>query len=121
MSELFFTLQHEWVRFNHQKAFVGLTGKGIDGDVVYIELPEIGQSVAKGEPCATVEAVKSVVDVHAPAAGVVSGINDSVYDDPDVIVKFPKKTWLFYVEYEGDPDTDGLLNEDQYKTMLSQH
>ena len=93
MSELFYTLQHEWIRFNNNKAFVGLTGKGLDGDVVYIDLPEIGQSVTKGEPCATVESVKTVIDVHAPATGIVSGINDTVYDDPDVITNCPKKLW----------------------------
>ena len=117
MSELFFTLQHEWVRFNNSKAFVGLTGKGLKGDIVFVELPEIGQSVVKGEPCATVESVKSVVDVHAPAAGIVSGINDTVFDDPDVITQYPQKTWLFKVDYEGEADTQGLLTEDQYKAM----
>lgn len=117
MNELFYTLQHVWVRFDNNQAFVGLTGKGIEDDVVYIELPEIGQSVSKGEPCAKVESVKSVIDVHAPATGIVSAINDTVYDDPDVVVKFPKKTWLFKVDYEGEPDQDGLLSEKEYKAL----
>lgn len=118
MSELFFTLQNEWVRFNNNKAFVGLTGKGIAGDVVYIELPEIGQSVTKGQPCAKVESVKSVIDVHAPATGIVSAVNDAVYDDPDIVVKFPQMTWLFKVDYEGDPNEDGLLTEKEYKALI---
>ncbi|MDD5017096.1 MAG: glycine cleavage system protein H [Eubacteriales bacterium] len=117
MSELFFTLQHEWVRFNNNKAFVGLTGRGIPGDIVFIELPQIGQQVLKGEPCATVESVKSVIEVHAPAAGTVSGINDTVFDDPDAIVKYPQKTWLFKVDYEGDADKAGLLTEEEYKAL----
>ena len=117
MSELFFTHQHEWVRFNMGKAFIGLTGKGIAGDVVYIELPQIGQCVARGQCCATVEAIKSVTDVHAPATGVVSGINDTVYDDPDIVVKEPLKTWLFKVDFEGDADTNGMLNEREYNAL----
>ena len=117
MSELFFTLQHEWVRFNNHKAFVGLTGRSILGDVVYIELPEVGQEVVKGEACATVESVKSVIDVHAPATGIVSGINETVYDAPDAITVFPQKTWLFWVDYDGDPDFEGLLIEDEYNAL----
>lgn len=117
MSELFFTQQHEWIRFNQNKAFVGLTGKGIAGDVVYVELPKIGQSVMRGEPCAVVESVKSTIDVHAPVTGIVSGINDTVFDDPDIIVKCPKKTWLFKVDYEGEPETSGLLVEDEYNAL----
>ena len=81
-------MQNEWIRFKENQAFVGLTGKGIEGDVVYIELPKIGQSVKRGESCATVESVKSVIDVHAPATGIVSEINDTVYDDPDIVVQF---------------------------------
>ena len=117
VSELFFTLQHEWIRFNNHKAFVGLTAKNISGDIVYIELPQIGQSVEKGEPCATVESIKSVIAVHAPATGVISGVNDTVYDDPDVITRIPQKTWLFKVDYEGEPDTAGLLVEDEYNAL----
>lgn len=117
MSELFFTRQHEWIRFNLGKAFVGLTGKDIVGDVVYIELPDIGRHVEKGEPCATVESLKSVIDVHAPATGIISGINDTVYDDPDAVVKTPYKTWLFKVDYQGKEDTGGLLDEQAYNAL----
>ncbi len=118
MSELFFTLQNEWVRFNNGRAFVGLTGKGIDGDVVYVELPEIGQSVCKGQPCAKVESVKSVMDVHAPATGTVSAVNDAVYDDPDIVVKSPQMAWLFKVDFEGEENRDGLLTEKEYNSLI---
>jgi glycine cleavage system H protein len=117
VSQLFFTLQNEWVRFSNNEACVGLTGKGVTGDVVYIELPEVGKTVIKGEPCATIESVKSIIEVHAPATGVISGINDNVYDDPDMITKFPQETWLFKVVYEGDADIRGLLDERQYKEL----
>lgn len=117
MSELFFTRQHEWVRFNFGKAYVGLTGEGIVGDVVYIELPEVGRHVAKGEVCAGVESIKAMSDVHTPVTGVVSAINDTVYDDPDIIVKAPLKTWLFSVNYQGDADMSSLLGEQAYHTL----
>lgn len=117
MSELYFTESHEWIRFNNGKAFVGLTGKGLYGDVVYIELPVLGTHVTRGESCASVECLKCVMDVHAPATGIVSGINDTVFDDPDVVVKTPLRTWLFKVDYEGEPDYSGLLVESEYELL----
>lgn len=115
MSECYYTAQNEWVRFSNEKALVGLTGKGLSGDIIYIELPDIGQCVSKGLVCACVEAMKSVVEVHAPVAGTVCDINDTVYDDPDMIAKQPERTWLFQIRYEGQPDLDGLLRESEYE------
>jgi glycine cleavage system H protein len=115
VSELFFTRQHEWVRFHMGKADVGLTGKDIVGDMVYVELPEVGRHVEKGEACAAVESVKTMKDVHTPVAGVVSAINDTVYDDPDMIVKTPLETWLFRVDYQEQEDTSGLLDAQAYR------
>ena len=117
MSGLYYTRQHEWVRFINNTAFIGLTGKGLEGDVVYIELPDIGRQVSKGEPCAKVESVKGVISVCSSAAGVIAAVNDTVYDDPDEITRHPLSTWLFKVDCEGEVDTEGLLKEEEYNTI----
>lgn len=118
MSGLYYTRQHEWVCFINQTAFVGLTGKSLLGDVVYIELPETGKRVARGGPCAKVESVKAVSEVCSPVAGVISAVNDAVFDDPDTIAKHPMSTWLFKLDCEGEADTAGLLTEDEYNGMV---
>ena len=113
MAELFFTTGHEWVRLDGPEAAVGVTGNGLYGDVVYIELPEIGRLVEAGEACAQVETVKSVRDVHAPVGGVVTAVNDSVFDDPDVIARQPLDTWLFKLRADGG-GREGLMTQSQY-------
>jgi glycine cleavage system H protein len=117
LSGLYYTRQHEWIRFINHTAFVGLTGKSLQGDVVYIELPEIGKIVGSGEPCAQVESVKATSSVCAPVKGVISAVNDSVYDDPDIIATHPLSTWLFKVDYEGEAEPEGLLTESEYNEM----
>lgn len=117
MSERYYTASNEWVRFYDRFAEVGLTGKGLTGDIVYIDLPQIGQRVKKGESVASVEAVKSVVEVHAPVGGKVCAANDTVLDDPDVIAKQPEETWLFRIKCEEQPDKKGLLAKSEYEQL----
>ncbi len=103
----YLTIQNEWIRLDAQKAAVGLDCRTVKGDVVYIELPVIGLDVQKGELCATVESIKTVSEVHAPVSGVVSAINDAVFDAPDMISQ--EDTWLFMVDFEGEADTSGWM------------
>ncbi len=114
MDGLYYTRQHEWVRFSGRTAYIGLTGKSLQGDVVYIELPVTGKSVGSGEPCARVESVKAITSVCSPVAGFISAVNDSVFDDPDIITRSPLSTWLFKVECEGEAETGELLTESEY-------
>jgi glycine cleavage system H protein len=113
VADLFFTTGHEWIQFGDGEAVVGISGVGLRGDVVYIELPEIGRYVKKGEVCALVETVKSVCDVHAPVTGVVISVNDTVFDDPDIIAKQPMDTWLLKLRM-ADDDTQMLMTATQY-------
>ena len=101
----FLTAQNEWIRLSDCRATVGLDCRTVKGDVVYIELPVIGLDVQKGELCATVESIKAISEVHAPVSGVISAINDSVYDAPDTITQ--EDTWLFAVDFKGEADTSG--------------
>lgn len=109
MSEVYLTPEHEWVRINANSATVGLACHALSSDIVYIELPAIGQTVEKGAVCAMVESVKAVCEVHAPVSGVIAAVNDAVYDDPDAVVK--DKAWLFTVDFEGEPDMGAWQRE----------
>lgn len=113
MADLFFTTGHEWIRLDGFEAAVGITGGGLYGDVVYVELPDIGRRVKAGEACALVETVKQVRDVCAPVGGVVAAVNDAVFDDPDVIARQPLKTWLFKLRAD-DAGRQHLMTESQY-------
>lgn len=117
MNGLYYTRQHEWVNFTNQAAFIGITGKGLKGDVVYVELPEIGKCVKKGEPCAKVESLKADVEVVSPVEGIVSAVNDAVFDDPDIIANHPLGAWLIKIDPDGEADTEGLLTEAEYKEL----
>jgi glycine cleavage system H protein len=115
LDGLYFTRRNEWVRFFGRTAFVGTTGKELRGDVVYVELPKVGERVRGGEPCAKVESIKAEVDICSPVRGMVSAVNDSVYDDPDMIAAHPMSVWLFKVECDDDEDAAGLLTETEYQ------
>lgn len=101
----YLTAQNEWIRLSARQATVGLDCRAVKGDVVFIELPVIGLDVQKGELCATVESIKTISEVHAPVSGVISAINDAVYDAPDTITQ--EDTWLFKMNFEGEADTNG--------------
>ena len=116
MYSLFYTPRHEWIRLESGEAAVGLTGISLKGDVVYIELPDIGRHMEKDEICASVETVKAVSEVHAPVAGVVYAVNDAVFDDPDIISRQPMDTWLFKLRSLGD-ERQGLLTEREYAEL----
>lgn len=101
----YLTARNEWIRLSVHRAIVGLDCNAVKGDVVFIELPVIGLYVQKGQPCATVESIKAVSEVYSPVDGVISDVNDSVFDTPDVITQMD--TWLFTVDFEGIADTNG--------------
>jgi len=117
LDGLYFTRRHEWVRFFGRIAFVGTTGKELKGDVVYVELPEIGVSLEAGQPGAKVESVKADVEVCSPVSGAVLAVNDAVYDDPDMIAAHPMSVWLFKVDCGDETDAAGLLTETEYQKI----
>ena len=110
MVNIYYTTLHEWIEISENVATLGLTEKALPGDIVFIELPKVGLKVEKGAPCAVVESAKSAMDVHAPLTGVVSAINETVYDDPDTVTK--NRAWLFRIAFEGEADKAGWLNEE---------
>lgn len=117
-AELGYTSEHEWVAIADGVATVGITGYAAEalGDIVYVEIPEVGTNVTAGEACGEIESTKSVSDLYAPVNGEVVEVNQAVTSDPEVIGNDPYgQGWLFKVEINEDP-TD-LLSPQQYTQL----
>lgn len=117
-QELRYTAEHEWVRVAGDTAEVGITDYAQEalGDIVYVSLPNIGDSVAAGDACGEVESTKSVSDIYAPCTGVVTEINEALDASPQSINEAPYLGgWLFKVKLANPAETDGLLSAEQYE------
>src|SRR5580704_17750913 len=116
-SDTHYTKEHEWVRMDGDIATVGITDHAQEqlGDVVYVELPEIGRDVAADEACAVVESVKAASDVFAPLAGKVVEVTQTIIDDPSVVNSDAEgEGWFFRIEID-DPDAyDTLMDAAAY-------
>lgn len=120
MSDMKFSKDHEWVRLEGDVATVGITDHAQNalGDVVFVDLPEIGREVAVGEAIAVVESVKAASDVYAPLAGRVVEVNSALVDNPALINSDPtSEGWFFKIEPAGDLPGD-LLDEDAYAAFV---
>lgn len=116
-ADLKYTADHEWVRLDGDTAIVGITAYASEalGDVVYIELPNIGDSVTHGDACGEIESTKSVSDLLAPADGVVLGINAEIVDSPGVVNTDPYGAgWLISIHVTGELE---LLTPEQYASL----
>jgi len=118
---LFFTRDHEWVRVDGELATVGITdyAQGQLGDVVFVELPTIGDSVTAGKEAAVVESVKAASDVYAPLSGEITAVNDAVSDSPEVVNEDPYgEGWLVRVKLTNPSEVDELLDVAAYRKLL---
>ena len=121
MSEIRYTRDHEWVRLEGDIATVGISHHAQEalGDVVFVELPELGRVVEEGEACAVVESVKAASDIYAPLAGTVAEVNAAVVDEPGTVNADPiEGGWFFKlsgVEFEAFA---ALMDEDEYTAFV---
>ncbi|KWW97249.1 glycine cleavage system protein H [Carbonactinospora thermoautotrophica] len=114
-ENLWYSTEHEWLTPGEDPATVGITKHAADalGDIVYVQLPEVGDRVEAGQPCGELESTKSVSDLYAPATGEVVEVNRAVLDNPGLINSDPYGAgWLFRVKLESEPE--GLLSAEQY-------
>ena len=117
-----YTKDHEWIRLDGEVATVGITEHAQSqlGDIVYVELPEIGRKVEKGGEAAVVESVKAASDVYAPASGEVIAVNDSLGSVPAAINEEAEgKGWFFRLKLTAPGELDGLMSAEQYKEFLA--
>jgi glycine cleavage system H protein len=123
MSLLCFTRDHEWVRLDGDLAVVGITDYAQSqlGDVVYVELPEIGRRVEKGKEAAVVESVKAASEVYAPVSGEVVEINDELAADPAKVNADPMgEGWFLKLHLTDPKELDGLLDEAAYQSFVEE-
>jgi glycine cleavage system H protein len=121
-KDLKYTESHEWVRAERDGTLtVGITDHAQDalGDLVFIELPELGRKLAAEEACAVVESVKAASDVYAPVAGEVVAVNGAVADAPGELNKDPYASWLFRIRPAAGSEPAGLLDAAAYEKGLS--
>ena len=119
-EELKYTRSHEWVKEEDGHYVVGLTDYAQDalGDIVFINLPEVGDSVAKEEAFADVESVKAVSDVFSPFDGTVLEVNEELLDEPQKVNEDPYGAWLIKVEKTGE--NEELLNAEEYAKVVAE-
>jgi glycine cleavage system H protein len=115
-----YTKDHEWVRLSGDMAEVGITDFAQQqlGDVVYVELPEVGSRVTAGQSFGSIESVKAVSELFAPVGGEVVEVNDAVKDHPEAVNKDPHSAWMIKVRVSNPGDAAGLLDSAQYQTLL---
>lgn len=122
-SDLQYTNEHEWVRSLNARIFrVGITdyAQGALGDIVYIQLPKVGERIEAGKVCGEVESTKSVSEIYSPLTGKVINVNQDLEKTPEVINSQPYEMgWIFDIEIEASADVAPLLTAEQYASLTS--
>jgi glycine cleavage system H protein len=117
MSETRFTDQHEWVRVDGDEGTVGITRHATEqlGDVVFVELPTLGLSIAKGAEAAVVESVKAASEVYAPVGGTVTAVNAAIGDEPAKVNADPEgEGWFFKLKLANPAELSALMTQAKY-------
>ena len=120
-ANLLYTKDHEWLRVEGNTGYVGVTdfAQGELGDVVFIEIETIGETLGKEEVFGTIEAVKTVSDMFMPVGGEILEVNPALEETPDVVNKDPYgKGWMVKIKITDPSQTAALLTPDQYKAIL---
>ena len=116
-----YTKEHEWVRVEGDTATIGITAHAAEqlGDVVFVDLPEVGRKVKKGESAAVVESVKAASDVYSPLSGEVVATNDALADNPGTVNEAPEAGgWFMKVKLADKGEVSGLMDDAAYKAFL---
>jgi glycine cleavage system H protein len=117
-----YTVEHEWVKLEGDLAVVGITSFAQDqlGDVVYVELPKVGDRVESMKPFGVIESVKTASDLFAPISGTIAAVNEQVATEPQLVNDAPYEGgWLIKVTPDNAADIDALLTAEQYGDQLS--
>ena len=117
-----YTKEHEWIRLDGDTAVVGITEHAQSqlGDVVFVELPEIGKSVAAGDEAAVVESVKAASEIYAPASGEVVAVNDALAETPATVNEDAEgKGWFLKLKLKDPAELEKLMTAEQYKDYVA--
>jgi glycine cleavage system H protein len=122
-TNLRYTDTHEWVRFEDDDlVYVGITDfaqKSL-GDIVFVELPEVGRVVTKGDPVAVVESVKAASDIYAPLSGEIVEVNEALEAMPQNLNEIPYDSWIFAIKPSNDAEKAELLDEQEYLAIAEE-
>ena len=121
MANVYFTEDHEWIRVDGNEAVVGITNHAQEqlGDIVFVELPDVGSKVAKGDAAIVVESVKAASDVYIPVDGEITAANDALEGEPGLINDSAQDGgWLVKVRLNDPGQLDGLMDEAAYNAMI---
>ena len=122
-EELKYTEEHEWVMVEEDLAVVGITDFAQDalGDVVFVELPEVGATLEAGKAFGVVESVKAVSDIYAPISGTVEEVNDDLVDAPEILNTSPYEDgWMIKIKMDNADDVDDLMDADGYQALIAE-
>lgn len=123
MSKTVFSDEHEWVRVENGSATIGITDYAQEqlGDVVYVELPEVGATLAKGDQAAVVESVKAASEVYAAVSGEVLEVNEALTDEPGKVNEDPEgAAWFIKMKLSDPSEIDALMDEAAYKAFVAE-
>ena len=121
-SSLLFTKEHEWLDIDNNEAKVGITNfaQGELGDIIFVELPDVGDSFKKDDVFGTIEAVKTVADLFMPVSGEIISINSNIEDNPELINTDPHNDgWIIKIKIKDSSEIKSLLTEDKYKDLIN--
>ncbi|MCB9989911.1 MAG: glycine cleavage system protein GcvH [Rhodospirillales bacterium] len=122
-DNLKYTAEHEWIKIEDgDVAVIGITAYAQDalGDLVYVDLPDVGRKVAKGEDFAVVESVKTAAEVYSPVSGEVVGVNDNLSNDPELIKKSLEEGWIAKIKMEDAAEIAGLMDKEAYDKFVAE-
>jgi glycine cleavage system H protein len=121
MPQIYYTTDHEWISVENGEATVGITNYAQEqlGDLVYVELPEIGRAFSKGEAAVVVESVKAASDVYAPVDGEVTAVNETLSSEPAKVNAEPTEGgWLWRMKLADESQLEGLMSKDAYLATI---
>ena len=115
-----YTKEHEWLKQDGDEVIVGITAHASEqlGDVVFIELPEVGREVAEGEEIVVIESVKAASDIVAPVAGVITAVNEALPDAPGAVNDDAMAAWFFRIKPAAGESIDGFMDEAAYQALI---
>lgn len=122
-KELRYSEEHEWVKVEDGKVRVGIThfAQSELGDIVFVELPEVGDEITVNEPFGSVESVKTVSELYAPVSGTVVEVNEELEDNPEYVNESPyDQAWMIVVEASDESELDNLLSAEEYEAYISE-
>jgi glycine cleavage system H protein len=117
-----YTKEHEWIQVNGSTAAIGITAYAQEslGDIVFVELPKVGAELAAGKTFGTVESVKAVSDLYAPASGTVTEVNGDLATSPEKVNKDAHGSWMLKITLKNPKELDGLLSAADYEKFVAE-